>query len=110
MQQFFQALISATTEKEAEKILAQLVGKKLVAGGMITNGSSLYWWNKKPVKRVYWNLSAFTPAKNKRKIIAEVRKIHSDEVPIIAFFKNRRCQPRLPGMDLGKHAVESATL
>lgn len=84
---FYQALISATSEAEAEKILERLVKNRLVAGGLITRGKSLYWWNKKPVQRVYWNLSAFTTSEKTKQIISAVKKIHADKVPIIAFFK-----------------------
>ncbi len=76
--------ISATSEQEANTISRALVEKKLVAGTMIYSGNSHYWWEGKIVERVYWNIGAFTLAKNKQVIIDEVRKLHSDVCPIIA--------------------------
>jgi uncharacterized protein involved in tolerance to divalent cations len=82
---YFRAIISATSKKESENISIALVKSRLVAGIMINKGDCLYWWNGKVVKRVYWNISAFTIAKHKKKIIEVVRKLHSDKCPIIAF-------------------------
>lgn len=63
-----------------------LVKKKIIAGSLITKGSSRYWWNKKIVEKQYYNISAFSVMKHKQEIISEVKKIHQDECPIIAFF------------------------
>ena len=76
--------ISATSEEEANKISKTLVEKKLVAGTMIYKGNSHYWWKGEIVEKLYWNIGAFSLTKNKDKIIEEVRKLHSDECPIIA--------------------------
>lgn len=62
-----------------------MIKKKLVAGSLITKGSSRYWWKGKIVEREYYNLSAFSSLKNKSRIVSEVKKIHSDEYPIIIF-------------------------
>jgi uncharacterized protein involved in tolerance to divalent cations len=84
---FVRALISATSKKEAT-LLAQTLGKeKLIAGALVTSGTGIYWWNKKLVSRRYWNISAFTRQKNTQRIISRVRKLHSDEVPIISFYR-----------------------
>lgn len=80
-------IISATSKKEADNISDILVRKKLIAGSLITKGSSRYWWNKKIVEKEYFNIQGFTLGKNKSKIIKEVKKIHSDKCPIIAFIK-----------------------
>ncbi len=79
--------ISATSEKEANKISKTLVEKKLVAGTMIYNGNCHYWWSGKVVEKKYWNIGAFSTTKHKQAIIQEVRKLHSDKCPIIAFNK-----------------------
>ena len=79
--------ISATSEKEANQISRTLVEKKLVAGTMISEGKCHYWWKDKTVERKYWNVEAFSLNKNKDAIIAEVKKIHRDECPIVAFNK-----------------------
>ena len=77
--------ISATTEKEANLISKQLVSKKLVAGTMIYSGNSHYRWEGKIVEKIYWNIWAFSQIHKKDEIINEVRKLHSDKCPIIAF-------------------------
>ncbi|MFH0949366.1 MAG: divalent cation tolerance protein CutA [Candidatus Aenigmatarchaeota archaeon] len=86
-EEFCQVLISATTRKEANAISDVLVKKKLIAGSLILKGPSRYWWQNKIVEKEYYNIQAFSVIKNKSKIISEVKKIHSDKCPIIAFFK-----------------------
>ena len=83
----YNVLISATKKQEAERILKMLLTKKLVAGGLITSGLSNHWWKGKIDEETYYNLSAFTIIKHRDEIISEVEKIHSDETPIIAFFR-----------------------
>lgn len=84
-EEFCQALISATSKEEANNISDSLVTKRLIAGSLIIKGPSRYWWEGKIVEKEYYNISAFSFFKNKNKIIEEVKKIHSDECPIIAF-------------------------
>lgn len=86
MSKFCHALISATSKKEANAISDTLVKKRLIAGSLIVKGDSRYWWKGKVVEKQYFNISAFSLMKNKSKIIEEIKKIHSDECPIIAFF------------------------
>jgi uncharacterized protein involved in tolerance to divalent cations len=85
MSEFCQVLISATSKEEADKILDNLLKGRLVAGGLITKGPSRYFWKGKIEEKDYFNISAFSLIKNKKKIIVEVEKTHSDETPIIAF-------------------------
>ncbi len=80
-------IISATSKKEAKKISAILLSKKLVAGTLIVKGLSNFWWKGRQEEQVYYNVQAFTLSSLKSKIIKEVKKVHSDEVPIIAFFE-----------------------
>lgn len=86
-QEFCQVLISAPTKPEADEISDSLVRKRLIAGSLILKGPSRYWWQGKIVEKEYYNIQAFSLTVNKSKIIAEVKKIHSDECPIIAFFE-----------------------
>ncbi|MBI4126278.1 MAG: divalent-cation tolerance protein CutA [Deltaproteobacteria bacterium] len=87
MSSYVQVIISATSKREAERIATALVRKRLVAGTLIVKGDSRYWWNKKIVRKTYWNIQAFSLRRFKTKIIASVKKLHSDECPIIAFTK-----------------------
>ncbi|MBW3003323.1 divalent cation tolerance protein CutA [Candidatus Woesearchaeota archaeon] len=83
---YCQVLISATTKEEADKISDTLVLNKLIAGALIIKGPSRYWWDGEIVEKEYYNVQAFSLKDNKDEIIEEVKKIHSDECPIIAFF------------------------
>lgn len=85
--EFCQVLISATSREEANEISDSLVTKKLIAGSLILKGPSRYWWQGEIVEREYFNIQAFSLIKNKEKIIEEVKKIHADDCPIIAFFE-----------------------
>jgi len=77
--------ISATSEEEANAISKTLVKKKLVAGTMIYKGKCHYWWDNEVVEKMYWNIGAFSLMKHKESIIEEVKRLHSDECPIITF-------------------------
>jgi periplasmic divalent cation tolerance protein len=83
---FCQVIISATSKEESNAISDRLVTKKLIAGALILKGPSRYWWNGEIVEKEYHNIQAFSLTKNKSDIITEVKKLHSDECPIIAFF------------------------
>ncbi len=86
-EEFCQVTINATNKEEANNISDILVKNKLVAGSLIINGPSRYWWQGKIVEKIYYNIQAFSLIKNKEKIIKEVKKIHLDECPIIVFSK-----------------------
>ena len=77
--------ISATSEEEANNISKTLVKKKLVAGTMIYSGNCHYWWDNEVIEKKYWNIGAFSLMKHKDAIIDEVKGLHSDECPIVAF-------------------------
>lgn len=87
MKEFCQIIISATSREEANKISDSLVTKKLIAGSLIVKGPSRYWWKGEIVEKEYYNVQTFSLTKNKEKIIEEVKIIHSDDCPIIAFFE-----------------------
>ena len=82
---FCQVTISATSKQEADELSDKLLNRKLIAGALILRGPSRYWWKGKIVEKEYYNVQAFTVSNNKGKIISEVKEIHKDECPIIAF-------------------------
>lgn len=82
---FCKVIISAPSKEEANSLADVLLRKKLVAGTLILKGPSRYWWKNKIVEKEYYNVQAFSQLKLKDKIIQEVKKIHSDACPIIAF-------------------------
>lgn len=85
--EYCQVLISVRNKKEVDKISDTLLNKKLIAGCLITKGHSKFWWKRKVIKKMYYNINAFSLMKNKSKIILEVSKISSDKCPITAFSK-----------------------
>jgi periplasmic divalent cation tolerance protein len=85
MTKFCQILINCPSENEANKVLDMLLKKRLVAGGLITHGPSKYHWKGKIEEQEYYSISAFSLFKNKKKIITEAKKLHSDETPVIVF-------------------------
>lgn len=85
MTQYCRVRISATSEIEANTISRALVTQKLVAGTIMYSGNCHYWWKDEIVEKVYWNIGAFSVMAHKDAIINEVKKLHSDECPIIAF-------------------------
>ncbi len=84
---YFKAIISATSEEEAKRILSKLLKKRLVAGGLIAEGPSLYWWKRKITSKIYFSISAYTTAKHRAEIIRIVERMHKDETPILEFYK-----------------------
>lgn len=86
-EEFCKVLIDATNSKEANMISDVLIRQKLIAGSLIIKGPSRYWWKGEIVEKEYYNIQAFSLMKNKPRIISEVKKIHSNKCPIIAFFK-----------------------
>ena len=84
---FCQVLISSRNKKETNKILNILLNKKLIAGSLVIKGLSRYWWKGRIIDGEYINILGFSLIKNKIKIISEVKRVHSDKCPIIAFFK-----------------------
>ncbi|MFH1582441.1 MAG: divalent cation tolerance protein CutA [bacterium] len=86
-EEFCRFIISATSKEEADNISDTLVKKRLIAGSLITKGDSRYWWEGEIVEKEYYNVQGFSLIKNKEKIISEVKQIHSDKCPIIAFIQ-----------------------
>jgi uncharacterized protein involved in tolerance to divalent cations len=85
MGKFCQVLINCPSEGEAKNILDTFLKRRLVAGGLITHGPSRYHWKGKIEEKEYHTMSAFSLFKNKQKIISGVRKLNSDETPVIVF-------------------------
>ena len=80
-----QVRIHIPNKEEANTISKTLVEKKLVAGTILTNGLSHFWWDGKVHEENYYVLIGFTLAKLKDEIIACIRPLHSDNCPLIVF-------------------------
>ena len=79
--------ITCSKKKEASKIAKFLVKNKLVAcANIINNVDSIFLWKKKVKKAKEVLIVGKTMKKNIQKIIKNVKKIHSYEIPCIIFF------------------------
>ena len=86
MQVFF--YITAKNKSEAKKIATILVKKKLVACANIFNNiQSFFLWKNKVNNSNETVIMGKTLQKNQLKIISEVKKIHSYDIPCIVFYK-----------------------
>ena len=79
--------ITCPKKKEAHKIAAFLVKKKLIAcANIIHNVDSIFSWKGKVTKAKEILIVGKTMNKNIQKIIKNVKKLHSYEVPCVIFF------------------------
>jgi len=88
--------VACKNGKEAEKIAIALLKKRLVAcANIVPKISSLYWWKGKIVQEEEALLLLKTLKKNQKKIIQEIKKIHSYSIPCIEFMgvkTNKECE------------------
>lgn len=75
--------ITCKDKREAEKISRHLLKKRLIACANIFPIQSVYWWNRKIVKDSENVVIAKTKDKYFKRIIAEVKRIHSYKIPCI---------------------------
>ncbi|MBI4404271.1 MAG: divalent-cation tolerance protein CutA [Deltaproteobacteria bacterium] len=81
------AYITATDKTEAEKLGKALVTKKLAACVNILDGMhSMYWWKGVLEESTEAVVIAKTVASEVDGLIAEVKKVHSYEVPCVLVF------------------------
>jgi periplasmic divalent cation tolerance protein len=77
------AYITCKDKKEAKSISLHLLKMKLIACGNIFPIDSMYFWKDKIVNEKESVLLVKTNSKNFNKVVNEVKKIHSYEVPCI---------------------------
>ena len=75
--------ITCKDRKEAEMISNHLLRKRLIACANIFPIKSTYWWKGKITKSNEHVMIAKTSNKNFKKLVIEVKKIHSYEIPCI---------------------------
>ncbi len=75
--------ITCKDNKEAEKISMQLLKKRLIACANIFPIKSMYWWQGIIMDEKENVIIAKTSNKNFKKLVNEVKKIHSYEIPCI---------------------------
>ena len=87
MSNYFKVEISAETKEQAKQILLPLLEKKLVTGGQIINAPATFLWKGEITDMDYCVINSFTLGNHKEAIIAEVKKVSVEEVPMISFFE-----------------------
>jgi|SRR3990167_2287093 len=75
--------ITCKDKREAERISMRLLRKRLIACANTFPVKSMYWWNKKIIKDNESVVIAKTKDKNFKRIVAEVKRIHSYQIPCI---------------------------
>jgi periplasmic divalent cation tolerance protein len=75
--------ITCKDEKEARKISMHLLKKRIIVCANVFPIKSMYWWQGKIVNGRETAIFAKTSSKNFDKIVKEVEKIHSYQVPCI---------------------------
>ena len=75
--------ITCKDKREAERISTHLLKKKLIACANMFPIRSMYWWNRKIVNDNEHVLIAKTKDKNFKRIVAEVKRMHSYQIPCI---------------------------
>ncbi|MBI3035331.1 divalent-cation tolerance protein CutA [Candidatus Woesearchaeota archaeon] len=75
--------ITCRDKKEAKKISMHLLKKRLAACANIFPIKSMYWWKGKIVDENESAIIAKTIEKNFEKVVREVKRIHSYEIPCI---------------------------
>ena len=77
------AYIICKDKREAQSISIHLLKKRLIACANIFPVNSLYWWHHRIVNESENVIIAKTNGKNFRKIVGEVKKVHSYKIPCI---------------------------
>ncbi len=78
--------ITASSLKEARMIASHLLNKRLIAcANILPSVESLYYWKGKRRSHQEVIIVAKTVPRVRRRIVAEVRSIHSYDVPCIVF-------------------------
>ncbi|HTE22046.1 MAG TPA: divalent cation tolerance protein CutA [Candidatus Limnocylindria bacterium] len=80
---YYKVEISAETKEQAYDILNLLLEKKLVTGGQIINAPARFLWKGKISDMDYYMVTSFALEKHKEAIIAEVKKVSIEEVPMV---------------------------
>lgn len=81
--------ITCKDEEEAEKISKHLLNKKLIACANIWPIRSLYNWEEKLADEKEIVIVAKSTNEKSEKIIEEVKKIHSYEIPCVEMIESR---------------------
>lgn len=82
---YYQVFISAEDEGQAQRILDELLNKKLILGGPVLSGPAKFWWKGKIVSMNYSYLFTYTREDLKEEIIKVAERVSEEEVCMISF-------------------------
>lgn len=82
---YYKVEISAENREQADTILNGLLAKKLVTGGQIIQAPTRFLWKGEIVDMDYVTIHSFTIEQHKEVIMAEVKELSVEEVPMVAF-------------------------
>jgi periplasmic divalent cation tolerance protein len=84
---YLMVYVTAANEKEAKNVADYLLKKHLVACANIFPINSLYWWKGEIQNDSEVAIIMKTQNKHTKQIIAEIKSLHSYEVPCIEFLQ-----------------------
>jgi uncharacterized protein involved in tolerance to divalent cations len=87
MQNYYEVLISAETQEQADTILNSLIEKKLATGGQFIKSPARFLWKGKVEEMDYITITSFTKADKKASLIQDVESTSVEEFPMIRFIK-----------------------
>ena|SRR3990167_6301450 len=85
MNSYFEVKISAENQEQADKILNSLLEKKLVTGGQFLHAPARFLWKGKVQDMDYITITSYTTDRHKDKVMEDVRKTTTEEVPMMTF-------------------------
>lgn len=85
MQIYYEVLISAETQEQADTILNSLLEKRLATGGQFLQSPARFLWKGEVEEMQYITITSFTTAGKKESLIQDVESTSSEEFPMIRF-------------------------
>ncbi|HUB93892.1 MAG TPA: divalent cation tolerance protein CutA [Verrucomicrobiae bacterium] len=82
---YYEVLISAETQGQADKILNLLLSKKLVTGGQFIQAPARFLWKGDVANMDYITISSLTKTDKKDALVNMVELASVEEVPMIRF-------------------------
>ena len=82
---YYEILISAEDQQQADTILNSLLAKKLVTGGQFLKDPARFLWKGKVEDIDYITITSFTTSDKKEEVIKDIETTATEEVPMIRF-------------------------
>jgi uncharacterized protein involved in tolerance to divalent cations len=85
MRQFYEVLISAENQAQADRILNSLLQKKLATGGQFIAAPARFLWKNRVEEMKYVTITSLTTLAKKDELIRDVESTSMEELPMIRF-------------------------